>query len=52
MTDSTFQWVGTDKCIDLTNGVTTDGNVLQLWTCDSANSNQKWIGEPNPDTDE
>ncbi|KAJ7865539.1 ricin B lectin domain-containing protein, partial [Mycena leptocephala] len=50
VTDSTFQWSGTNKCIDLTDGKITDGNVLQIYTCDSANSNQKWGGDPNPDT--
>jgi hypothetical protein len=49
VTDSTFQWNGTNKCIDLTDGKITDGNVLQIYTCDSGNSNQKWAGEPNPD---
>ncbi|KAJ7305538.1 ricin B lectin domain-containing protein, partial [Mycena albidolilacea] len=46
LTDSTFQWSGTNKCIDLSDGKITDGNVLQLWTCDSNNSNQKWFGAP------
>ncbi|KAJ7865535.1 ricin B lectin domain-containing protein [Mycena leptocephala] len=49
VTDSTFQWNGTNKCIDLTDGKITDSNVLQIYTCDSGNSNQKWAGEPNPD---
>ncbi|KAJ7258092.1 ricin B lectin domain-containing protein [Mycena haematopus] len=48
LTDSTFQWSGTNKCIDLTNGAISDGNVLQIWTCDGSNSNQKWVGAPNP----
>ncbi|KAJ7836696.1 ricin B lectin domain-containing protein [Mycena olivaceomarginata] len=52
LTDSTFQWSGTNKCIDLSDGKITDGNVLQLWTCDSNNSNQKWFGAPNPDTEQ
>ncbi|KAJ7868542.1 ricin B lectin domain-containing protein, partial [Mycena olivaceomarginata] len=50
LTDSTFQWSGTNNCIDLSDGKITDGNVLQLWTCDSNNSNQKWFGAPHPDT--
>ncbi|KAJ7258068.1 ricin B lectin domain-containing protein [Mycena haematopus] len=50
VTDSTFRWSGTDKCIDLTNGVINDGNVLQIWTCSTGNTNQKWTGAPNPDT--
>ncbi|KAF7369744.1 hypothetical protein MVEN_00306100 [Mycena venus] len=49
VTDTTFQWAGTNKCIDLTNGGIADGNVLQIWTCDGINSNQWWKGEPNPD---
>ncbi|KAF7369719.1 hypothetical protein MVEN_00303400 [Mycena venus] len=49
VTDSTFQWNGTNKCIDLTDGKITEGNVLQIYTCDSKNSNQKWIGEAGPE---
>ncbi|KAJ7482681.1 ricin B lectin domain-containing protein [Mycena latifolia] len=53
LNDFTFQWSGTNKCIDLSDSKITDGNVLQIWTCGSGsigNSNQKWTGEPNPDT--
>ncbi|KAJ7708044.1 ricin B lectin domain-containing protein [Mycena rosella] len=53
LNDFTFQWSGTNKCIDLSDSKITDGNALQIWTCGSGsigNSNQKWIGEPNPDT--
>jgi hypothetical protein len=47
--DGTFQWSGTDKCIDLTDGKITDGNQLQLYTCSSTNTNQKWVSTTNPD---
>ncbi|KAJ6465702.1 ricin B lectin domain-containing protein, partial [Mycena sanguinolenta] len=46
LSDSTFQWSGTNKCIDLTNGAITDGNVLQIWTCTTADANQQWTGAP------
>jgi hypothetical protein len=26
-------------------------NVLQIYTCDSKNTNQKWLGDPNPDNE-
>jgi len=29
-------------CLDLTNGATTNQNILQIWTCGSANPNQNW----------
>jgi len=29
-------------CLDLTNGVTTNQNVLQIWTCSGGNTNQIW----------
>ncbi|KAJ7450517.1 hypothetical protein FB451DRAFT_1566517 [Mycena latifolia] len=41
--------MGGDKCIDLTDGKITDGNALQIWTCDSMNFNQRWVGMPDPD---
>jgi hypothetical protein len=47
--DGTFQWSGTDKCIDLTDGKITNGNQLQLYTCSSTNTNQKWVSTTNPD---
>ncbi|KAF7334660.1 hypothetical protein MVEN_02296500 [Mycena venus] len=47
--DGTFQWSGTDKSIDLTDGKTTDGTPLQLYTCDGSNINQQWLNAPNPD---
>ena len=28
------------KCLDLKNGDTTNGNILQVWTCDATNPNQ------------
>ncbi|KAF9531211.1 carbohydrate-binding module family 13 protein [Crepidotus variabilis] len=33
-------WDGT--CVDLTNGVTTNGNQLQTWECATGNNNQVW----------
>jgi len=32
-----------DKCLDVTDGVDADGTKLQIWTCDFANANQRWI---------
>ncbi|PPQ96016.1 hypothetical protein CVT26_016178 [Gymnopilus dilepis] len=29
-------------CLDLTNGVKTNQNVLQIWTCGAGNPNQNW----------
>lgn len=31
-----------DLCLDLTNGVTTNRNVLQVWQCAAGNPNQFW----------
>ncbi|KAJ7765851.1 carbohydrate-binding module family 13 protein [Mycena maculata] len=30
------------KCLDATNGATTNGNKLQIWTCSKNNANQQW----------
>ncbi|KAF7332969.1 hypothetical protein MVEN_02402900 [Mycena venus] len=30
------------KCLDVTNGVTTNGNKMQIWTCAAGNTNQMW----------
>ncbi|KAJ7841857.1 ricin B lectin domain-containing protein, partial [Mycena leptocephala] len=38
---STLQVFGT-KCLDVTNGATTNGNKMQIWTCASGNTNQLW----------
>jgi hypothetical protein len=35
-----IQWVGTNKCIDLTNGAMADNTQLQIWTCGIGNTNQ------------
>jgi len=32
-----------DKCLDVTNGNTADGTLLQIWTCAEGNTNQMWI---------
>ena len=37
-----IQLAGTNFCLDLTNGVTTNQNVLQIWTCTSPDVNQLW----------
>lgn len=29
-------------CLDLTDGSTENGNVLQVWTCGDGNANQVW----------
>ncbi|KAF9263019.1 ricin B lectin [Marasmius fiardii PR-910] len=42
LSNSLFQWAGTDKCIDLTDGNVNPGTQLQVWTCDPLNSNQHW----------
>ncbi|KAG7087977.1 hypothetical protein E1B28_012017 [Marasmius oreades] len=33
------------KCLDLTSGDTSNGNALQIWTCDEENPNQVWTIE-------
>ncbi|KAJ7811901.1 hypothetical protein B0H14DRAFT_3479318 [Mycena olivaceomarginata] len=30
------------KCLDVTNGVATNGNKMQIWTCAAGNTNQMW----------
>ena len=32
----------TDLCLDMTNGSTANGNVMQTWSCTSGNTNQVW----------
>ncbi|KAJ6560394.1 ricin B lectin domain-containing protein [Mycena capillaripes] len=32
-----------NKCLDVTNGATTNGNKLQIWTCATANTNQLFV---------
>ncbi|KAK1218100.1 hypothetical protein PQX77_019231 [Marasmius sp. AFHP31] len=51
--DFTFNWAGTDKCIDITNGNIADGNQLQIWTCvgGAGSPNQKWSGQKVPNTE-
>jgi len=31
-----------NKCLDNTNGVNADGNLLQIWTCTAGDTNQLW----------
>jgi hypothetical protein len=35
------RWLG--QCLDLTNGITTNGNPVQTWQCVSDNQNQVWV---------
>ncbi|KAJ6450399.1 hypothetical protein C8R45DRAFT_1043533 [Mycena sanguinolenta] len=46
ITGGTLQLFGT-KCLDVTNGVTTNGNKMQIWTCANANTNQMWTVSGN-----
>jgi hypothetical protein len=39
---NTFQIFG-DKCLDDTDGVTTNGQKMQIWTCVSGSSKQQWF---------
>lgn len=34
------------KCVDATNGGTTDGTAVQQWTCAAGNTNQEWQFQP------
>ncbi|KAJ7488170.1 ricin B lectin domain-containing protein, partial [Mycena latifolia] len=36
-----------DKCLDVTNGATTDGTKMQIWTCAAGNTNQMWTVSEN-----
>ncbi|KAF7370993.1 Glucooligosaccharide oxidase [Mycena sanguinolenta] len=46
VTGGTLQLFGT-KCLDVTNGATTNGNKMQIWTCATGNTNQKWTVSGN-----
>ncbi|KAF7366296.1 Glucooligosaccharide oxidase [Mycena sanguinolenta] len=46
ITEGTLQLFGT-KCLDVTNGVTTNGNKMQIWTCATGNTNQMWTVSEN-----
>ena len=41
-TDNRIAVYNQGQCLDLTNGVVTDGNVLQTWACSTGNNNQVW----------
>lgn len=48
----TWEWtgahwriVGTNLCLDVTNGGFWGGNQLQVWTCDKNNRNQAWVNK-------
>ncbi|KAJ7913413.1 ricin B lectin domain-containing protein [Mycena leptocephala] len=43
---SNLQIFGT-KCLDVTNGATTDGTKMQIWTCAAGNTNQMWTISAN-----
>ena len=45
-TTGTIQLTTANFCLDLTNGVTTNQNVLQIWTCGGGNQNQIWTATP------
>ncbi|KAF9263065.1 hypothetical protein L218DRAFT_959572 [Marasmius fiardii PR-910] len=47
LSDSTYQWAGTNWCLDLTDGILTDGSQLQIWTCGGNNPNQIWNANPS-----
>ena len=60
--DLTIRWAGTNKCVDLTNGIETGGNPvshfvrfnslskptlkIQIWTCTENNYHLQWIPFP------
>ncbi|KAJ6485720.1 hypothetical protein C8R45DRAFT_997610 [Mycena sanguinolenta] len=46
ITGGTLQLFGT-KCLDVTNGATTNGNKMQIWTCAQSNTNQMWTVSGN-----
>ncbi|KAF7297411.1 hypothetical protein MIND_00974700 [Mycena indigotica] len=39
-----IEWEGTGFCLDLTDGKSTNGNLIQIWECDNSgnNVNQRW----------
>jgi hypothetical protein len=39
----TYTRVYGDKCLDVTNGGTSNGVRMQIWSCAPGNKNQKWI---------
>ncbi|KAJ2925914.1 hypothetical protein H1R20_g11181, partial [Candolleomyces eurysporus] len=41
-----IRWKSQFQCLDLTNGVLTNGNQLQMWPCNYQNPNQLWFLEP------
>jgi len=42
-----IQLTNANFCLDLTNGVTTNQNILQIWTCTTGDTNQSWKIVPN-----
>jgi hypothetical protein len=51
LSNGQIQLDGTNFCLDLTNGVTTNKNVLQIWTCTSPDVNQLWNIQELPTSD-
>ena len=41
-TSGSIKLTAANFCLDLTNGNTTNQNVLQIWTCSQGNTNQIW----------
>jgi len=41
-TSGTIKLPSGNFCLDLTNGVLTDRNILQIWTCTAGDANQIW----------
>ncbi|KAK1221243.1 hypothetical protein PQX77_015951 [Marasmius sp. AFHP31] len=40
---NTIEWVGKNKCVEITDGDKTPGTPLQIWDCDTNNDNQWWF---------
>jgi len=40
--DNRIAWTNHGECLDLTNGVVTSGNQVQMWKCTDGNTNQVW----------
>ena len=41
-TSGTIKLTTANFCLDLTGGIKTNQNVLQIWTCGGGNANQIW----------
>merc|ERR1711971_1306211 len=39
-----IRWTANDqKCIDLSNGELSNGNTIEVWTCNTVGANQNWF---------